>query len=119
MGLNASPKHCAALMVAAALLASPPALAQDAASTAEVAIGDLDLSLEADAGMALQRITATARTLCGGEPARSPAYPRAHVTFRACVRDAVNSAVASTDSAMLARLHGAGNVAAQTAIASK
>lgn len=72
-------------------------------ATAEVTYADLDLSTERGARALLQRIDIAAKAACG-EETHSPLLPRENANVRACVNDAVETAVAKLNSPMIAAL---------------
>jgi UrcA family protein len=70
-----------------------------------VRVADLNLQSTAGAQVALQRLRQAARTICGGETGSRDL--KRQILFEACVRDAVNTTVASAHIPMLATLNGA------------
>lgn len=98
-------KTCFAALAAAATLGSAlsahaaPAVAaatdQDGVSKA-VFVGDLDLSSRAGARAAISRIRAAAVAVCGDSP--DPRFLERAAPYHACLRTAVDRAVASLDS---------------------
>ncbi|MDB5448698.1 MAG: hypothetical protein JWQ97_4015 [Phenylobacterium sp.] len=88
-----------ALSATAAVAAPPPEQASVVVRTS-----DLDLRSDAGAGIALQRIRAAARAVCGEEPDLRQLGRQALI--RACVRGAVDRTVASAHSPRLAALNG-------------
>lgn len=70
-----------------------------------VSVADLDLSTADGARAFLKRIDIAAQRACGGEPVRSPLFPREPGHFEQCVRDAVATAVRQAEAPMLAAAH--------------
>jgi len=70
----------------------------------KVSVGDLNISSEAGAKVALERIRVAARSICG--PAPSAALPRT-MDYAPCVRNITDRAVASLDSPLVTALNGA------------
>ena len=69
----------------------------------KVFVGDLNISNEAGAKVALERIRAAARSICGSEP--SAPLSRTMV-YAPCVRNITDRAVASLDSPVVTALNG-------------
>ena len=98
-------KTLIATLAATAILASAstaalaaPAAARPAdpdAISKSVFVGDLDLSSRAGARVAVQRIRAAAAAVCGDSP--DPRFLERTAPYHACIRTAVDQAVASLD----------------------
>jgi UrcA family protein len=111
--------HVLAPLVAVALAfgataagAAPAVASMDQIST-RIKIAGLDLQTPADAEIALRRIGQAARAICGDESGVRDL--RRQMLSDACVRRAVNTAVASAHSPTLAALNG--TPAVETAVA--
>lgn len=86
---------CGAAAGAANADTTPPA-------SETISIADLDLSTADGARAFLKRIDIAAQRACGGDPVRSPLFPREPGLFEKCVRDAVATAVRTADEPMIA-----------------
>jgi len=113
---NASPKlspNNAALLAVALSLGAVICGAAAGAANAEttprvtetISVADLDLSTADGARAFLKRIDIAAQRACGGDPVRSPLFPREPGLFEKCVRDAVATAVRAADEPMIAQAH--------------
>ncbi len=113
---NASPKlssNNAALLAVALSLGAVICGAAAGAANAEptqpatetISIADLDLSTAVGARAFLKRIDIAAQRACGGDPVRSPLFPREPGLFEKCVKDAVATAVRGADEPMVATAH--------------
>jgi UrcA family protein len=91
---------CGAAAGAASAETSPPT-----ATTETISISDLDLSTADGARAFLKRIDIAAQRACGGDPVRSPLFPREPGHFEQCVREAVSTAVRQADEPMVAAAH--------------
>lgn len=78
-------------------------VASDAVSVKVMTAG-FNLDDAAGARIVLSRIRGAARQICGAEPTQREIA--AHATYRACVKDAVDRAVAKTAHPLLATLNG-------------
>lgn len=86
--------------------AAGTAQAQPALPRAEaVSIADLDLSTADGARVLLKRLDVAAQRACGGEPVKSPLFPREPGLFEKCVKDAVSTAVRQADQPVLMAIH--------------
>ncbi|CAN7553792.1 UrcA family protein [Phenylobacterium sp. LjRoot225] len=95
----------ASLIAAALAFAATPAGASPADQiSTRIKISDLDLQRPDGAQAALRRINTAARAICGEEPNVRDLNRQALTT--ACVRKAVNAAVASARNPMLAAVNG-------------
>ena len=106
---NLSSNNAALLAVALSLgavicgAAAGAANADTTPPTSEtISIADLDLSTADGARAFLKRIDIAAQRACGGDPVRSPLFPREPGLFEKCVRDAVATAVRTADEPMIA-----------------
>jgi UrcA family protein len=107
----AKPFFVATLAAAAVLASAASAHAGPAAQSAAdpgiasqaVFVGDLNLSSQAGASIALRRIQTAAAVVCG-EPPDVRELDRTGY-FRACIHDAVDRAVTDLDSPVVAALH--------------
>jgi UrcA family protein len=114
MDTNASsPKTSSSRLAAALSIGAVICAAAAGAATAQttqqnvqaISIADLDLSSADGARAFLKRIDIAAQAACGGQPVNSPLFPREPGLFEKCVREAVTTAVRSTDEPMVASLH--------------
>jgi UrcA family protein len=80
-----------------------PASASIDAPTARVSLTGVDLSSQAGAAIALQRIQRAASAICGGEP--SPREMDRTGAYRVCVRQTLNDAVAQLGSPTVSALN--------------
>lgn len=97
----------AALALCAGLLGGVSAQAGETSSTGRqisVSYADLDISHRAGAEALLQRIEVAASQVCGGQPDIRDLHQLAF--YRACKKDAMDGAVASIGSPMVASLYG-------------
>ena len=92
---------CGAAASVANAETSPPATS----TTETISISDLDLSTADGARAFLKRIDIAAQRACGGDPVRSPLFPREPGHFEQCVRQAVSTAVRQADEPMVAAAH--------------
>jgi UrcA family protein len=109
---NLSSNNAALLAVALSLgavicgAAAGAANADTTPPTSEtISIADLDLATADGARAFLKRIDIAAQRACGGNPVRSPLFPREPGLFEKCVRDAVATAVRTADEPMIASSH--------------
>lgn len=90
----------------AAAAGTAQAQTQPALPRAEaVSIADLDLSTADGARVLLKRLDIAAQRACGGEPVKSPLFPREPGLFEKCVKEAISTAVRQADQPMLAAIH--------------
>lgn len=94
----------AALGFAASAQGGSLADTADSPPSVTVQTAGLNLDTEAGARIALNRLRAAARQVCGAKPSVRDFQARA--SYQACVRDAVDATVASSGSPMLAKLNG-------------
>jgi UrcA family protein len=94
----------AALGCAASVHAAPAGTSSAPALTSvTVSVADLDLADRAGAKVALQRIHAAAKTVCGGEPDVREIERMA--LYEACIRTGANRAVAALGSPIVTALN--------------
>lgn len=94
-----------AFAAAIALCAAPVATAEPVTENARRAVttADINPGQAGDAETLLQRLRGAARQVCGDRPGPRPIAEKMQV--RACMRDAMDAAVAATGNARLAALH--------------
>lgn len=93
-----------ALFVTAWGISHAQAAAASQPSRMEVSYADLNLGSESGARVMLSRLQAASKKVCGGWPDLHNVD--AWLTYRYCVRNAMNEAVAQLHAPMVATLHG-------------